>query len=222
MLLDALEQALYDRRESVSEPLVHHSDRGSTCPFATRNALQRRGSSRLWGAAAIPTTNALAESVIGLYKTEVIRRRGSWRALEEVDYATLEWVDWYNTKRLLEPIGYVPRHSSMKRTTISSRRFRPQRRNSTNLVSGEPGAVNGKAIADFKKPRLWSIRCGIKCLTTVGSSCSHGYRLVPEVEAELAEALEDGLVDLAAKGHLHACQVELPFEDEAGCNRCRQ
>ena len=52
--------------------------------------------------------NALAESVIGLYKTEVIRRRGPWRGLEEVEYATLEWVHWYNTKRLLEPIGYVP------------------------------------------------------------------------------------------------------------------
>ena len=52
--------------------------------------------------------NALAESVIGLYKTEVIRRRGPWRGLEEVEYATLEWVDWYNTRRLLEPIGYVP------------------------------------------------------------------------------------------------------------------
>ncbi len=52
--------------------------------------------------------NALAESVIGLYKTEVIRRRGPWRGLEEVEYATLEWVDWYNTRRLLEPIGYLP------------------------------------------------------------------------------------------------------------------
>ena len=52
--------------------------------------------------------NALAESVIGLYKTEVIRRRGPWRHLEEVEFATLEWVAWYNTSRLLEPIGHVP------------------------------------------------------------------------------------------------------------------
>ncbi len=52
--------------------------------------------------------NALAESVIGLYKTEVIRRRGPWRNLDEVEYATLDWVHWYNTKRLLEPIGYLP------------------------------------------------------------------------------------------------------------------
>ncbi len=52
--------------------------------------------------------NALAESVIGLYKAEVIRHQGPWRGLEAVEYATLEWVDWYNTERLLEPIGYVP------------------------------------------------------------------------------------------------------------------
>ena len=52
--------------------------------------------------------NALAESVIGLFKTEVIRRRGPWRSVEDVEFATLEWVDWFNTRRLLEPIGYVP------------------------------------------------------------------------------------------------------------------
>ena len=52
--------------------------------------------------------NALAESIIGLYKTEVIRRRGPWRGLEDVEFATLEWVHWYNTQRLLEPIGNVP------------------------------------------------------------------------------------------------------------------
>jgi len=52
--------------------------------------------------------NALAETVIGLFKTEVIRRRGPWRSLEAVEFATLEWVDWFNHRRLLEPIGYLP------------------------------------------------------------------------------------------------------------------
>jgi len=52
--------------------------------------------------------NALAETVIGLFKTEVIRRLGPWRSLEAVEWATLEWVDWYNHRRLLEPIGHVP------------------------------------------------------------------------------------------------------------------
>jgi putative transposase len=52
--------------------------------------------------------NAMAESVIGLYKTEVIRRRGPWKGIDEVEYGTLEWVDWFNHRRLLEPIGHVP------------------------------------------------------------------------------------------------------------------
>ena len=52
--------------------------------------------------------NALAETIIGLYKTELIRRRGPWKGLDQVEYATLEWVDWFNHRRLLEPIGHVP------------------------------------------------------------------------------------------------------------------
>jgi putative transposase len=52
--------------------------------------------------------NALAETIIGLYKTELIGRRGPWKGIDEVEYATLEWVDWFNHRRLLEPIGYVP------------------------------------------------------------------------------------------------------------------
>ncbi len=109
LALDALEQALYDRRETPSEPLVHHSDRGT-------QYLSIRYTERLAEAKIEPSVgsrgdsydNALAESVIGLYKTEVIRRRGPWRGLEEVEFATLEWVHWYNTQRLLEPIGYLP------------------------------------------------------------------------------------------------------------------
>ena len=52
--------------------------------------------------------NALAETIIGLFKTEVIRRRGPWRHIDAVEFATLAWVDWFNTRRLLEPIGYIP------------------------------------------------------------------------------------------------------------------
>ena len=52
--------------------------------------------------------NALAETIFGLFKTEVIRRNGPWRNLEEVEFATLEWVDWFNNQRLFEPIGYIP------------------------------------------------------------------------------------------------------------------
>jgi transposase InsO family protein len=108
-VLDALDQALYDRRGDGLAGLVHHSDRGT-------QYLSMRYSDRLAEAGIAPSVgsrgdsydNALAESVIGLFKTEVIHRRGPWRHLDAVEYATLVWVDWFNTRRLLEPLGYVP------------------------------------------------------------------------------------------------------------------
>src|SRR5690606_26055068 len=107
LVLDALEQALHDRE--TDGQLVHHSDRGS-------QYLDMRYTSRLTEADIAPSVgskgdsydNALAESVIGLYKTEVIHRRGPWKGFDEVEYATLEWVAWFNTQRLLEPLGHVP------------------------------------------------------------------------------------------------------------------
>ena len=108
LALDALEQALYDRAGNL-DGLVHHSDRGT-------QYLSIRYTERLADAGVAPSVgsrgdsydNALAESVIGLFKTEVIWRRGPWRTVEDVEFATLEWIDWFNTRRLLEPIGYVP------------------------------------------------------------------------------------------------------------------
>jgi putative transposase len=108
-VLDALEQAIYARCGTMLPGLVHHSDRGT-------QYLSMRYTDRLADADIAPSVgsrgdsydNALAESVIGLFKTEIIHRRGPWRTLEAVEFATLEWVDWFNTRRLLEPIGYVP------------------------------------------------------------------------------------------------------------------
>jgi transposase InsO family protein len=108
-VLDALEQAIYDRRGAGVAELVHHSDRGT-------QYLSMRYTERLAEAGIAPSVgsrgdsydNALAESIIGLFKTEVIQRKGPWRHLEAVEFATLTWVDWFNTRRLLEPIGYVP------------------------------------------------------------------------------------------------------------------
>jgi putative transposase len=108
-VLDALEQAIYDRGGAEVSDLVHHSDRGS-------QYLAMRYTDRLTDAGIEPSVgsrgdsydNALAESIIGLYKTEVIQRKGPWRHLEGVEFATLHWVDWFNMRRLLEPIGYVP------------------------------------------------------------------------------------------------------------------
>jgi len=108
-VLDALEQAIYDRRGAGVEDLVHHSDRGT-------QYLSMRYTARLAEASIAPSVgsrgdsydNAMAESIIGLFKTEVIQRKGPWRHLEAVEFATLTWVDWFNTRRLLQPIGYVP------------------------------------------------------------------------------------------------------------------
>ena len=108
-VLDALEQAIYNRGRHATTGVIHHSDRGT-------QYLSMRYTDRLADAGIAPSVgscgdsydNALAESVIGLFKTEVIRRKGPWRHLEAVEFATLDWVDWFNTRRLLEPIGYVP------------------------------------------------------------------------------------------------------------------
>jgi putative transposase len=109
LVLDALEQAIYQRCGDGLSDLVHHSDRGT-------QYLSMRYTDRLTDAGIEPSVgsrgdsydNALAESIIGLFKTEVIQRKGPWRHLEAVEFATLDWVDWFNTRRLLEPIGYVP------------------------------------------------------------------------------------------------------------------
>jgi len=107
-VLDALEQALHDRRP-VRGGLTHHSDKGSQyVSIRYTERLLEAGIEPSVGSVGDSYDNALAETVIGLFKTEVIRRRGPWRSLEAVEYATLEWVDWYNTRRLLEPIGNVP------------------------------------------------------------------------------------------------------------------
>ena len=107
--LDALEQALHERRLDPEDPLVHHSDRGvQYVSIRYTERLAEAGIEPSVGSRGDSYDNALAESIIGLYKTEVIRRRGPWRGLEDVEFATLEWVHWYNTQRLLEPIGNVP------------------------------------------------------------------------------------------------------------------
>jgi len=109
LALDALEQAIYDRRCGEEDRLIHHSDRGvQYLSIRYTERLAEAGIEPSVGSKGDSYDNALAESVIGLFKTEVIRRRGPWRSLEDVEFATLEWVAWYNNRRLLEPIGYVP------------------------------------------------------------------------------------------------------------------
>ncbi|MBO6575699.1 MAG: IS3 family transposase [Rhodothermales bacterium] len=127
LALDALEQALWDREHGWERPPIHHSDRGV-------QYLSIRYTERLADAALEPSVgskgdsydNALAETVIGLYKTELIRRRGPWRSLEDVELATLEWVWWYNNHRPLAPLGYLPAecedhfHHRLEDTTLQA------------------------------------------------------------------------------------------------------
>ena len=109
LALDALEQALYDRQSDTVDRLIHHSDRGvQYLSIRYTERLAEAGIEPSVGSKGDSYDNALAESVIGLFKTEVIRRRGPWRSLEDVEFATLEWVAWFNNSRLLEPIGHVP------------------------------------------------------------------------------------------------------------------
>jgi putative transposase len=108
-VLDALEQALHDRRPVHRGGLVHHSDRGSQyVSIKYTERLAEAGIEPSVGSVGDSYDNALAETINGLYKAEVIHRRGPWRSFEAVEYATLEWVDWFNHRRLLEPIGNIP------------------------------------------------------------------------------------------------------------------
>lgn len=108
-VLDALEQALHDRRPVSGSGLVHHSDRGvQYVSIVYTERLAEAGLEPSVGSVGDSYDNALAETINGLYKAEVIYRRGPWRSMEAVEYATLEWVDWFNNRRLLEPIGHIP------------------------------------------------------------------------------------------------------------------
>jgi putative transposase len=108
LVLDALEQALYDRRPTRGG-LVHHSDRGSQyVSIRYTERLAEAGVEPSVGSVGDSYDNALTETINGLYKAEVIHRRGPWGNLEAVEFVTLTWVDWFNNRRLLEPIGNIP------------------------------------------------------------------------------------------------------------------
>ncbi len=107
LALDALEQALWAR--PGSDDLVHHSDRGvQYVSIRYTERLAEAGIEPSVGSVGDSYNNAMAESIIGLYKTEVIHRLGSWRNVDHVEFETLVWVEWFNNRRLLEPLGYIP------------------------------------------------------------------------------------------------------------------
>jgi transposase InsO family protein len=108
-VLDALEQAIHERRPAHRAGLIHHSDRGSQyVSIKYTERLAEAGVEPSVGSVGDSYDNALAETINGLYKAEVIHRRGPWHSFEAVEFATLEWVNWFNCRRLLEPIGNIP------------------------------------------------------------------------------------------------------------------
>src|SRR5829696_4906324 len=113
--------------------------------------LEEAGIARSVGSRGDSYDNALAESVIGLFKTEVIRRKGPWRSLEVVEFATLEWVDWFNTRRLLEPIGYVP-------PAEYEARYYEQLRRPATIEDGLAAGILQRAPTDDH--RSWGILSG--------------------------------------------------------------
>jgi putative transposase len=108
-VLDALDQAIWQRKTHKNRYLIHHSDRGSQYLSITyTERLAEAGIDPSVGTIGDSYDNALAECVIGLFKTEVINALGPWRTLRDVEWQTLRWIDWYNNRRLLAPIGYIP------------------------------------------------------------------------------------------------------------------
>jgi putative transposase len=108
-MLDALEQALYARKPVGPGRLVHHSDRGGQyVSIRYTERLAEAGLEPSVGSVGDSYDNALTETIIGLYKAEVIHRRPSWHTRDEIERATLQWVDWFNTRRLLEPLDHIP------------------------------------------------------------------------------------------------------------------
>jgi putative transposase len=109
LALDALEMAIWSRGSKMLKGLVHHSDRGvQYLAIRYTERLADAGALRSVGSRGDSYDNALAESVVGLFKTELIRMKGPWRTLEQVELATAEWTDWYNNRRLHSSIGDLP------------------------------------------------------------------------------------------------------------------
>lgn len=108
-VLDALEQALYARQPEKEDGLIHHSDRGSQyVSIRYTERLAEAGIEPSVGSKGDSYDNALAETINGLYKAELIHRRAPWKTIEAVELATLQWVSWFNDHRLMEPLGYIP------------------------------------------------------------------------------------------------------------------
>ena len=159
LVLDALEQALWSR--TLTDELIHHSDRGSQyLSICYTEKLAEAGIASSVGSVGDSYDNALAETINGLYKTEVIRRRGPWKNIDDVEYATLEWVDWFNNRRILGPIGNIPPAEYELMYYQQLEESAPRRHDSHKRVSGKPGAIQSISIIVYE-------------LTLIGSTFSN-------------------------------------------------
>jgi putative transposase len=140
LALDALEMAIWQREDDL-QGLVHHSDRGSQyLSIRYTERLAEAGAVSSVGSRGDSYDNALAETIIGLFKTELIRQRGPWKGIDDLEYATLEWVDWFNHRRLLEPSATF--HPPSLRPLTTERRTPITLRDSRHRASGEAGALH--------------------------------------------------------------------------------
>ena len=192
-VLDALEQALHDRRPVHRGGLVHHSDRGSQyVSIKYTERLAEAGIEPSVGSVGDSYDNALAETINGLYKAEVIHRRGPWRSFEAVEFATLEWVDWFNNRRLLEPIGNIPPAEAEERYYATLDKP-PWQRDSNQTASGKPGAVQSVQNCTLRRPFIARITTGPPRPICQG-------RTVQAVQLRLISSFLSGLLPWPHKG----------------------
>lgn len=147
LALDALEEAVWSRHRAGRDlsRLVHHSDRGvQYLAIRYTERLAETGVVNSVGSRGDSFDNALAETINGLYKTELVRNKGPWRGLDDLELATLEWVDWFNHRRLLEPLGHVP--PAEFEDLLPSDRLSHRSRDSNPRACMKPGAVQLIAI----------------------------------------------------------------------------
>jgi transposase InsO family protein len=145
LALDALEQAIWERLDANAGGLIHHSDAGGQyLSIRYTERLAQAGIEPSVGSVGDSYDNALAETIIGLYKTELIYRQGPWRGLEDVELATLTYIDWFNHRRILEPIGDIPPAEWKPTTTV--RRAQPPRPDSSQRASGRTGSVQSRFL----------------------------------------------------------------------------
>jgi transposase InsO family protein len=152
-VLDALEQALHERQPMCGDGLIHHSHGSQYVSIRYTERLAEAGIEPSVGSVGDSYDNALAETINGLYKAEVIHRRGPWRSFEAVEFTTLEWVDWFNHRRLLEPIGNIPpaeaeahRYAMLEEPALAG--------DSNETASDKPDTVEGDTVIRLRVIRL--------------------------------------------------------------------